>query len=221
MQKKTKKAGHLEVGDTVGADRGTPQAVPAQDHPEPGGSAEVHSEAGSLNHVRNILIGPITQTFEQKLNQLEQRVDQSMRDFSEKTSVRIDKLEKRTDDGLVRLNEEIKGDRDRHSKAAEQLKQECDAAVNAMRQKVEKLFKQYESTQAEFAEATRAKMEQLSTTLTGQLDTQVGQLRCELVDRVSLASAFSEVAMRLSGAAEEMVIDEADPEIDAALANLK
>ncbi len=207
----------------MGVDRGTPQAGPAQDHTDPGGSAEAHSEAGSLSHVRDILIGPISQTFEQKLNQLEQRVDQFMRDFAEKTSVRIDKLEKRTDDRLVRLNEDIKGDRDRHSKAAEQLKQECDAAVNAVRQTVEEFFKQYESTQAEFAKATRAKMEQLSATLTGQLDTEVGRLRGELVDRASLASALSEMALRLSGAAQDMVIDpnEADPEIDAALANLK
>ena len=215
MQKKTKKEGPLY--------RGTPQAGPVQVHTDPGGSAEAYAEAGSLSQIRDILLGPISQTFEQKLNQLEQRGDRSMRDFSETTLVRIDELENRTDDKLARLNEDVEGDRERHSKAAEQLKQECEAAVNAVRKRVERFVKQCESSQAEFAEATRAKMEQLSATLTGRLDTEVGRLRSELVDRASLASALSEAALRISGAVHDMAIDPSEPdqEIDAALANLK
>ena len=215
MQKKSKKEGPLY--------RGTPQGDPAQVHTDPGVSAAAQADSGSLSQIRDILLGPFSQTFEQKLNQLEQRGDRSMRDFSETTLVRIDELENRTDDKLARLNEEVEGDRERHSKAAEQLKQECEAAVNAVRKRVERFVKQCESSQAEFAEATRAKMEQLSAALTSRLDTEVGQLRSELVDRASLASALSEAAMRLSGAADDMVIDpnEADPEIDAALANLE
>lgn len=163
MQKKTKREAPLEIGNTARADR-------AQDQ------AECDS-SGSLDQVRDILLGPIAQHLEQKLNQLEQRIEQSMQEFSEKTSARIDALEKRLDKGF-------EGERDRHSKAAEQL-------------------------------------EQLSSTLNGRLDTEVKQLRGELVDRASLASAFSEVAMRLSG--EDLAIDPsaADSEIDAALANLE
>ena len=215
MQKKSKKEGPLY--------RGTPQADPAQAHTDPGVPPAAQADSGSLSQIRDILLGPFSQTFEQKLNQLEQSVDRSMRDFAEKTSVRMDEMEKRTDDKLVRLNEEMKRDRERQSRTAEQLKQECESAVNAVREKVERFVKQCESSQAEFAEATRAKMEQLSATLTSRLDTEVGQLRSELVDRASLASALSEAAMRLSGAADDMVIDpnEADPEIDAALANLE
>ena len=223
MQKKTKKEGPLWVGNTAGVDRGTPQAGPAQDRPDPGGSAEANAEADNLGQIRDILLGPLSQSFEQKLNQMEQRLDRSMRDFTEQTSARIDQLEKRTDDKLVRLSEDIKGNRERHSKAAEQLKQECDAAVATVRDKMKERFKQYDSAQVEFREATRAKMEQLSTTLTGRLDTEVNRLRAELVDRASVATALSEAALRLSGTVQEMATDPsaADPEIDAALANLR
>ena len=42
-------------------------------------------------------------------------------------------------------------------------------------------------------------------------------------NKISLASALSEAALRISGAAHDMAIDpnEPDPEIDAALANLE
>ena len=208
MQKKTKKEGPLY--------RGTPEVAPALAHTNPGGSAEALAEEGGLTQIRDILLGPMSQTFEQKMNQLEQSVDRSMRDFTEKTSIRIDEMEKRTDDRLVRLREDMKGDRERHSKTAEQLKRECDAAVNAVRESVEKLVKQCERTQADFAEATRAKIEQLSATLSGRLDNEV-------VDRASLASALSEAALRLSGTVPNVAIDPnaPDPEIDAALANLR
>ena len=208
MHKKTKKEGPLY--------QGTPEIEPALAHTNPGGSAEALAEEGGLTQIRDILLGPMSQTFEQKMNQLEQSVDRSMRDFTEKTSVRIDEMEKRTDDRLVQLREDIKGDRERHSKAAEQLKRECDAAVNAVRESVEKLVKQCARTQADFAEATRAKVEQLSATLGGRLDNEV-------VDRASLASALSEAALRLSGTVPNVAMDPnaPDPEIDAALANLR
>ena len=214
MQKKIKKEGPLYPG--------TPQAGPVQDHTEPGGSTEVHADAG-LNQVRDILLGPMSQTFEQKLNQLEQSIERSMRDLSGKTSVHIEELQKRTDDKLVQMNEDMKEDRERHSKAADKFKQECDTAMNQVRARVERFVKQCETSQAEFAEATRAKMEQLSVTLTGRLETEVGLLRAELVDRASLSSALSEAALRLSGAVHDMPTDSnaAGPEIDAALANLK
>ena len=223
MQKNSKKEGPDEVGTTTVIDLGTPQAGPAQDHPDRGGSAGAQSESGGLGQIQDILLGPISQSLEQKLNQLEQRLDRSMRDFTEQTSARIDELEKRTDDKLARLSADIKRDRERHSKATEQLKQECDAAVKAVRQKMNERFKQYERTQVEFDEMTRAKMAQLYAKLTGQLDTEVKRLVGQLVDRASLASAFSDAALRISGEVKDMAIDssEADPEIDAALAKFK
>ena len=222
MQKNTKKKGN-EVGATAVIDLGTPQAGPAQDHPDRGGSAEAHSESGGLGQIQDILLGPISQSFEQKMNQVEQRLNRFLRDSGEQTSVRIEELEKRTDDKLARLNEDIKRDREQHSKATDQLKQECDAAVKAVREKMNERFKQYERTQVEFGEMIRTKMAKLYAKLTGRLDTEVERLLGQLVDRASLASAFSDAALRISGEVKDMAIDssEADPEIEAALANLK
>lgn len=223
MQKNTKKQGPHEVGATAVIDLGTPQAGPAQDHPDRGGSAEAHPESGGLGQIQDILLGPLSQSFEQKLNQVEQRLDRSLRDFSEQTSARIEEYEKRTDDKLARLNEDIKRDRERHSKANDQLKQECDAAVKAVREKMNDKFKQYEKTQVEFDEMIRTRMAKLYAKLTGRLDTEVERLLGQLVDRASLASAFSDAALRISGQVENVAIDssDVDPEIDAALANLK
>ena len=222
MQKNTTKQGPHEVGATAVIDLGTPQAGPAQDHPDRGGSAEAQSESGGLGQIQDILLGPISQSFEQKLNQVEQRLDRSLRDFSEQTSARVEEFEKRTDDKLARSKEDIKRDRERHSKAIDQLKQESDAAVTAVREEMNERFKQYERTQVEFDEMIRTKMAKLYAKLAGRLDTEVERLLGQLVDRASLASAFSDAALRISGKVENVAIDssEADPEIDAALANL-
>ena len=63
--------------------------------------------------------------------------------------------------------------------------------MNAVRERVEEFVKQCESSQAELAETTREKMERLTATLTGRLDTEVARLRSELVDRRSMRAVSS------------------------------
>jgi hypothetical protein len=147
---------------------------------------------GSLLQLREILVGPLSREFEQRLGRIEQRIDRSILEFIRQTTGRIEELEQRLESRMQQLESGLA-----------ELGDGTRATVEEMRADL-----------ARQADASAEELQELGAVLTSDLEGKAAMLRGELVDRVSLSAALSEIALRLSGGAQAAGIDPSQPDLD-------
>jgi exonuclease VII large subunit len=169
-------------------------------------SADAHGAASqpdveSLSQVREILLGPVSRSIEQRMTRLEERLDQSIRRMEESVSGRAEELQQRLRDETERLDRDMGELRETHSEEMQQTKSEIDLAIDTWQEKAGLLSEELSSVQ------------QL---VRDELTREAGRLRGELVDRGTLSSLFSEIALRVNGAGGTLTAEpgESEAEID-------
>ena len=186
-------------------------------------------ELASLMQVREILTGPLATDVEQRITEMDQLLDLTLQEFTETSTKQMNVLEQGYKDELGKLNEELGDQRVQYQDRVERLERELTLGLEQMRGNVQDVADQLattaESLRAEFGrefDAIRGSLEELLEKVTLQLDEEKLRLRDEMVDRETLSSALSEVAMRLappSGEADEIDPDQHEMDLDQIIEN--
>ena len=205
-------------------DEATPQATPTSQTQVP--SAQ---ELASLMQVREILTGPLATDVEQRITEMDQRLDQTLQEFTESSTKQMNAIEQGYKNELGKLNEELGDQRVQYQDRVERLERELSLGLEQMRGNIQDVSDQLatttESLRTEFGkefDAIRGSLDELLEKVTVKLDDERDRLRDELVDRETLSAALSEVAIRLApptGEAHEIDPEQHDMELDQILEN--
>jgi len=204
-------------------------------HPDSGATAQETgttpspAELASLMQVREILTGPLATDVEQRITALDQRLDQTLQEFTDTSTKRIDVVEQSYKDELGRLNAELTDQRGQYDDRVERLERELSLGLEQMRGNIQDVTDELatvaEGLRVELAkelDAIKGTLQGLFENVTVKVDEEAPRLRGELVDRDTLCAALSEVAMRLAPPGEEtheIDPEQHDMELDAILEN--
>jgi DNA anti-recombination protein RmuC len=189
---------------------------------EPKDSAISQPELASLMQVREILTGPLASEVEQRIVEMDRRIDRVLQDLAQSTTKRIDAVENNYRDETRRLNDDLKAERDQQQQRIETLERETSLGQEQMREEIQKVREEVtKSTERMHEELTREyeaihrKIEELLQKVDERFADERQSLRTELVDRDSLSAALSEVAIRLAGPGDAgHHVDPTQPDIE-------
>lgn len=178
--------------------------APQGDAPQPVG-------ADSLGQVREILLGPITRDLQCRMDIVEKRLDHIVRDLEQRTDSRIEETERKLREKLSDLAGKLGQLGDRQSEQLDQAKEKIETAATELREKTGAL-----------TEELSAAKEELLGKLSRDVDALKEELRREstkasegLVDRSTLSSLLSDLALRLDGGAKKALdFDESDIDLE-------
>jgi DNA anti-recombination protein RmuC len=178
--------------------------APQGDAPQPVG-------ADSLGQVREILLGPVSRDLQRRLDIVEKRLDLIVRDVEQRTESRIEETERK-------LREELS---DITSKLGQQDARQCEQWDQA-NEKIEAAAKELREKTGTFTDEISAVKEEVLSKLSRDIDGFKEEVRREtrkrsdgLVDRATLSSLFSELALRLNGEMKKALdFDESEIDLD-------
>jgi len=189
-----------------------------------GSQAPSAPELASLMQVREILTGPLASNVDQRIAEMDQRLDQTLQGFTQTTMKRVETVEQSYKDELSQLRTGVEEDRTQFHDRLERLERELSLGLEQMRGEIKDVSDQMatdtEALRVEFGkdfDAIRGTIQELFEKVTVKLDEEKHRMRDEMVDRDTLSAALSEVAMRLappSGDTLEMDPNQPDIELD-------
>jgi len=77
-----------------------------------------------LNQVRELLVGPVTRDLQQRLSQMEQRLDRTVRELEKTVDARVAEMQKRIDDEMAKLEQRAENLTEEMSQARESVELE-------------------------------------------------------------------------------------------------
>lgn len=186
-------------------------SVPEAMSEDPQGDAPQPVGADSLGQVREILLGPVSRDLQRRLDIVEKRLDLIISDLEQKTDSRISETERKLREELDELTSKLGQQGDRQSEQWDRTSEKIEAATTELR----------EQTGALTHEISAVKEELLSK-LSRDFDAFKEEVRREtsktsggLVDRATLSSLLSDLALRLDGGAKKALdFDESDIDLE-------
>jgi hypothetical protein len=165
----------------------------------------------SLGQVREILLGPVSRDLQRRLDIVEKRLDLIVRDLEQKTESRIEEMERRLRDELSDLTSKLGQQGDRQSEQWDRANEKIEAAATELREKTGALMDEIPVLKEEFL----SKLSRDIDTLKEEFRRESKKSSDGLVDRATLSSLFSELALRLDGGVKEALnFDESEIDLD-------
>lgn len=186
-------------------DRGEPPPQPNQADPP---------DEGSLSQLRGILLGPVFGDLEQRLAGIEERFGQALCGVEERIGGRLEEMQGRLRDESDRLNRDVAGLREERSHELRQARAEIDTVIGELRERIDRLSEETSGARQALRDELTATREQLvqelaqrSATGVEQIAAGVERLRATTIDRTTLSSLMSELALRIGGPVGTLDVD--------------
>jgi hypothetical protein len=183
------------------------------DHAEgaPQGDTEKPIAADGLGQVREILLGPVSRNLQDRLQEVERRLEQVVRDLEQIGGSRLEEMERRLQ-GAV---DDAGGKLDRHcEEQAQQARladEKIDGALGEMRDTAGALRDEISNVKNEVLTTLSREIEACKQ----EAEARASKLPDEVVDRATLSAVFSEAALRLSGGTKSGIdFDESEFDLD-------
>ncbi len=176
-----------------------------QNHYKSGLSNQDALEINSLDKVRDILFGNQMREVEKRFARLEERLINESVSLREETKKRLDTIENYLKQEVESLSERLKSEQGSRNEALQALTEDSKKITTALEKKLTQFDEQTSNSQREMREQIldqskklqddiRQKYEEMLTLLQRESE----ELRNAKTDRSTLASLFSELAIRLS-----------------------
>lgn len=168
-------------------------------------SAHEEVDQDTLNKIRDLLFGQQVQRQEQRLQQLEQRLDRECTDIRDHINQRLQSLEMSIRNDLQSLTQVLQTNHDSQTTAVSDLNEKYQAGMSAVEAQLGELGTQVERNQADIIATLEEKIGSLGTDfsekhaeLKALLEREVRALNTvDANDRANLANLFSELAQNI------------------------
>lgn len=185
-------------------DSGFVSAEP-QSQPAPPAQAAPADPAAGMDQLRGILLGPIAQDLQLKLTQLGQRLDGSLLELDRRTAERVTEVERELTERMDLLAAEMAEHREEHEAALRHMMEEFQTGSDTLTERLESLAHRLTEERRQELNMIQDDLQKLSENMTTQLVNEIQVMREETIDRESLSTALSEIALRLSTGSEIVV----------------
>ncbi len=176
-----------------------------QNHYKSGFSNQDASEINSLDKVRDILFGNQMREVEKRFARLEERLINESVSLREETKKRLDAIENYLKQEVESLSERLKSEQGSRNEALQSLTEDSKKITTALEKKLTQFDEQTSNNQREMREQILNQSKKLQDDIRqkyeeilGLLQRESEELRSAKTDRSTLASLFSELAIRLS-----------------------
>jgi hypothetical protein len=161
--------------------------------------------AGNIDKVRDILFGGQMREYERRFVRLEERLLQETAELRDDVRKRVAALEQFAREEAASLAERLKGERDDRTDADKELARETRETTKAIEKKLSQIDDQIGRVQRELRQQMLELQQRLTDDLKQRIDDvlarlaqEASDLRTDKADRATLASLFTEMAMRLN-----------------------
>jgi DNA anti-recombination protein RmuC len=163
------------------------------------------NETGNIDKIRDILFGVQMRDYEKRFSRLEERLLKESADMRDETRKRFDSLETFVKSEFEAVTQRLQSEQRTRDESVQTLTRELQDTGKTLERKLVQFDEQTTRTQRELrqqildqsknlSDEIRQKYEELSALL----DREVAELGDVKTDRASLASLFTEVALRLN-----------------------
>ena len=161
--------------------------------------------SGNLDKVRDILFGNQVRDQEKRFTRLEERLVKECTNLRDETRERLESLEMYIQKEVESLTERLKTEQAERDTVVQEVAQELKDITKSLEKKLAQLEEQSTQSQRDLrqqildqskslSDVIRQKYEEASTAL----EREAQELRIDKTDRSTLASLFTEMAMRLN-----------------------
>ncbi len=161
--------------------------------------------AGSLDKVREILFGSQARDYEKRFAKLEERLIKESHDLKDEVRSRFDSLEIYIKKELDAVSDKLKAEHGERKESDNQIARDLKDLTKAFEKKSSQLDDQISKNQRDIREQLLDQSKKLSDDIRqkheealASLDREAQELRFDKTDRATLASMFTELAMRLN-----------------------
>ena len=161
--------------------------------------------AGSLDKVREILFGSQARDYEKRFAKLEERLIKESNDLKDEVRRRFDTLEIYIKKELDAVSDKLKAEHGERKESDNQIARDLKDLTKSFEKKSTQLDDQISKNQRDIREQLLDQSKKLSDDIRQKheealdsLERQSQELRFEKTDRATLASMFTELAMRLN-----------------------
>jgi len=183
-----------------GADGASAEATGSQAE-----TAPALNETSNIDKIRDILFGVQMRDYEKRFSRLEERLLKESQDLRDETRKRFDSLETFVKNEFEALTGRLQTEQRTRDESDQALYRELQNTGQALDRKLTQLDEQTTRTQRELRQQILDQSKSLSDEirqkheeLSALLDREVAELGNVKTDRASLASLFTEVALRLN-----------------------
>jgi hypothetical protein len=161
--------------------------------------------AGSLDKVREILFGSQARDYEKRFAKLEERLIKESSDLKDEVRRRFDSLETYIKNELDAISDRVKAEHGERQESDNQIARDLNDLTKAFEKKSSQLDDQIGKNQRDIREQLLDQSKKLSDDIRqkhedalASLERESRELRLDKTDRATLASMFTELAMRLN-----------------------
>lgn len=164
------------------------------------------AEVGNIDKIREILFGVQMRGYEKRFSRLEERLLKESTDLRDDTRKRFDALESFVKSELEALTERLQTEQRTRDDSIQNLSRELQGVGQALERKITQFDEQTTRVQRDLrqqildqSKSLGEEIRQKYTELVALIERETAELGDAKTDRASLASLFSEVALRLNG----------------------
>ena len=170
-----------------------------------GGGKDSLAEVGNIDKIRDILFGAQMRVYEKRFSRLEERLLKEATDLRDDTRKRFEALETFVKSEFEALTERLQTEQKTRDESVQSLARETQAAAQALEKKLAHLDEQttrsHRDLRQQILEQSKSLSEEIrqkQTELVALVERETAELGHAKTDRASLASLFTEVALRLN-----------------------
>lgn len=176
-----------------------------QSNSNPPDASPALSETSNIDKIRDILFGVQMRDYEKRFSRLEERLLKESADLRDETRKRFDSLETFVKSEFEAMTERLQAEQRTRDESDQTLSRELQDAGKTFERKLAQFDEQTTRSQRDLRQQILDQSKNLSDEirqkheeLTALLDREVAELGNAKTDRASLASLFTEVALRLN-----------------------
>ena len=161
--------------------------------------------SGNLDKVRDILFGNQVREQEKRFTRLEERLVKECTNLRDETRERLESLEMYIQKEVESLTARLKTEQAERDTAVQELAQEIKTITKSLEKKIAQLEEQSTQSQRDLRQQILDQSKSLSDVIrqkyeeaSAALEREAQELRIDKTDRSTLASLFTEMAMRLN-----------------------
>lgn len=161
--------------------------------------------SGNLDKVRDILFGNQVREQEKRFTRLEERLVKECTNLRDETKERLESLEMYIQKEVESLTARLKTEQAERDTAVQELAQEIKDITKSLEKKIAQLEEQSTQSQRDLRQQILDQSKSLSDVIrqkyeeaSAALEREAQELRIDKTDRSTLASLFTEMAMRLN-----------------------
>jgi DNA anti-recombination protein RmuC len=171
----------------------------------PAEDARPASDAGNMDKIRDLLVGPQMRDHERKVARLEERLDRELAAMRDELKKGLSLFESFIKQEIDTLSNRLRAEQGDRKTALKELDDEAKAINQRLQQATAQLDEQLASSQRELRQQLLEQQRRLSDDIRDRaidgaqaLKREADELRLLKTDRAALAALFTEVAMRLN-----------------------